>query len=124
MLISDTNINPYLLSIDKKTLESEIDFEIESDDELETTSNSLNTHRHTADESLVIENKNLLELAPGQDQFTRHILFNKNCDKLAFPKMFSRGRFSYTFPREYHLTPTRYFNHRLLNFSQRYIGIR
>ena len=124
VLISDKNINPDLLSIWKKPLGSEIDFEIESDDELETMSNPLNTHRHVADESLVIDSKNLLELAPGQDQFTRHILFNKNCDKLAFPKMFSRGRFSYTFPREHHLTPTRYFNHRLLNFSQRYIGIR
>ena len=30
--MSDTSINPDLLSIGKKTLESEIDFEIESDD--------------------------------------------------------------------------------------------
>ena len=72
MLISDTNINLDLLSIGKKSLESEIDFEIESDDELETTLNPLNTHRHATDESLVIENENLLELAPGQDKGTRH----------------------------------------------------
>ena len=32
VLMSDTSINPDLLSIGKKTLESEIDFEIESDD--------------------------------------------------------------------------------------------
>ena len=96
----------------KKTLESEIDFEIESDYELETTSNPLNTHRHAADESLVIENENLLELAPRKDKGTRHILFDKKYEKLAFRK------FGYTYPRGHHLTPTRYFNQRLLNFSQ------
>ena len=118
VLISDTNFNPDLLSIGKKTLKSEIDFEIESDDELETTLNPLNTHRHATDESLVIENENLLELAPGQDKGTTHILFDKKCEELAFPKIFFRGKFGYTFPREHHLTPTRYFNQRLLNFSQ------
>ena len=102
----------------KKTLESEIDFEIESDYELETTSNPLKTHRHAADESLVIENENFLELAPRKDKGTRHILFDKKFEKLAFSKIFFRMDFGYTFPREHHLTPTRYFNQRLLNFSQ------
>ena len=58
MLISDTNINPDLLLIGKRPLKSEIDFEIESDDDLETKSNQLNTHSHAADESLVIQNEN------------------------------------------------------------------
>ena len=58
-----------------------------------------------ADESLVIENENLLELAPGQDKGTTHILFDKKCEELAFPKIFFRGKFGYTFPREHHLTP-------------------
>ena len=92
----------------KKPLESKIDFEIESDDELETASNPLNTHRH----------ENLVELAPGQDKGTRHILFDKKCEELAFPKIFFGGKFGYTFPREHHLTPTTYFNQCLLNFSQ------
>ena len=86
VIINDTNINPDLLSIGKKTLESETDFEI--NDELGTTSNLLNTHRHAADECLVIENENLLELAPGQDKGTRHILFDK---KWHFQKYFSGG---------------------------------
>ena len=106
-------IDPDLLSFGKKPFESEIDFEIESDDELETTSNPLITHRHATDKSLVIENENLLELAPGQDKGTRHILFDKKCEELAFPKIFFRGNFGYTFPREHHLTPIRYFNQHL-----------
>ena len=40
---------------------SEISFEIEND-ELETTSNPLNAHRHATDKSLVAENKNLLKI--------------------------------------------------------------
>ena len=66
-----------MLSIEKKPLERETGFEIESDDELETTSNPLKTHRHAADESLVIKNENLIRLAPGQDKGTKHILFDK-----------------------------------------------
>ena len=118
VLISDTNINPDLLSIGKRPLKSEIDFETESDVELETKSNQLNTHSHAADESLVIQNENLPEPAPNQDKSTRHILFDEKCEELAFPKIFFRGKFGYAFPREHHLTPTRYFNQRLLNFSQ------
>ena len=72
----------------KKTLQSEIGFEIKSDDELETTSNPSNTHRHAADESLVIENENLLELAPGQDKGTRDILLIKNVKNWQFQKYF------------------------------------
>ena len=71
-----------------------------------------------ADESSVIKNENLLELAPGQDTGTRHILFDKKCEVLAFPKIFFRGEFGHTFPREHHLTPARHFNQCLLNFSQ------
>ena len=42
VLISDTNTSPDLLSIWKKPFGSEIDFEVESDDELETTLSPLN----------------------------------------------------------------------------------
>ena len=78
----------------------------------------MNTHGHAADQSLVIENENLLELAPGQDTGTRHILFDKKCEELAFPNIFFRGKFGYRFSREHHLTPTKHFNQCLLNFSQ------
>ena len=42
--------------------ESGIDFEVESDHELESASNPLRNHRQAANESLVVENENLLEL--------------------------------------------------------------
>ena len=60
----------------------------------------------------------MLELAPGKDKGTRLILFDKKCKESVFLKIFFRGKFRYAFPREHHLIPTRYFNQRLLNFSE------
>ena len=81
----------------------------------------MNTYRHAADESLVIKNENLLELAPGQDTGTRHILFDKKYEVLAFRKIFIRGKFGHTFPREHHLTPTKYFNQCLLEVTTSFL---
>ena len=57
---------------------------IESDDELESTSNPLSTNRHTANDSLLVGNDNLLDLAAGQDKNTKHILFDEKFEELAF----------------------------------------
>ena len=48
-----------------------------------------------------------------------HILFHEKSEELAFPKIFFKGKFGYTFPSEYYLTPTKYFNQRLLNYSKK-----
>lgn len=40
------------------------------------------------------------------------------CDKLAFPKLFFKGKIGYTFPCEHYLTSAKYFNQGLLNCSQ------
>ena len=69
---------------------------------------------NAANESLFIENQNLLELAPGQDKETKHILFDKKREELAFPNIFFKGKFGDTFQREHYLTLTKYFNQRLL----------
>ena len=71
-------------------------------------------------ESLVISNENILELGPGEDRETRHILLDEKCEELAFPETFFKGKFIDTFPRENYLTPTKYFNQRLLNYSQKF----
>ena len=91
VLISDMKIDPDLLSFGKKSFESKIDFEIESDDELETTSNPLNTHRHAADKSLVIVNENFLELAPGQIRVQDVFFLIQNVKDWLFQKHFLEG---------------------------------
>ena len=65
---------------------------------------------HAANESLVINNENFVELAPGEDRETRHILFEEKCEELAFPNIFFKGKSGYTFPREHYLKPTKYFS--------------
>ena len=91
VLIRDGNINENLLSIASDLLESDINFEVESDLELESATNPLKAHRNADNESLVVENENLLELPPGQDKENKHILFDEKCEELAFPKIFFKG---------------------------------
>ena len=118
VLIRDNNINENLLSIGNDLPESDIDFEVKSDLELEFAAYSLRAYRHAANESLIVENENLLELGPGQDKETKHILFSEKCEELAFPKLFVKGKFGYNFLCDYYLTSAKYFNQSLLNCSQ------
>ena len=46
------------------------------------------------------------------------ILSDKFCEELAFPHLFPRGRFSYKVDRQIKLSPAKYFNQRLLNYTQ------
>ena len=55
------------LSIGSDLSEGDNNFEVGSDRELESVANHLRAHRQAANESLVVKNENLLELAPGQD---------------------------------------------------------
>ena len=67
--------------------DNDIDFDVEkSENKLECTNNPLSADRYPANASLVISN--LLQLAPGEDRETRHILFDEKWEELAFPKIF------------------------------------
>ena len=55
------------LSIGSDLSEGDNNFEVGSDRELESVANHLRAHRQAANESWVVKNENLLELAPGQD---------------------------------------------------------
>ena len=74
MLIRDGSINQDLLLIGKNLPEIDVDFEIESDDKLESTSNPLSTHRHATNESLVVENDNLQEIAAQDKAYKAYIV--------------------------------------------------
>ena len=45
---------------------------------------------------------------------------DKTCEELAFPVLFPKGRYGYTTERKIKLTPTKYFNARLLHHSGRF----
>ena len=109
VLIRDGDINQDLFVVGNNLTDNDIDFNVESDNELECTNYPLSTNRHADDESLVINNENLLELALGEDRETMHILFDEKCEELAFQKVFFKGKFGYTFPREHYFNINKIF---------------
>ena len=59
-----------------------------------------------------------LSIAPGEGEQHRSILNDSFCEELAFPYLFPNGKFGYKIEREIKLSPAKYFNQRLLNFTQ------
>ena len=120
VLIRDGDINQDLLAVGNNLTDNDIDFNVESDNELECTNYPLSTNRHADDESLVINNENLLELALGEDRETMHILFDEKCEELAFQKVFLKENLDILFHVSTILILTKYFNQLLLNYSQKF----
>ena len=90
VLIRDGNINENLLSVGNILPESDIGFEVESDHELESAANSARVHRHAANEFLVVEHENLLELVLLKDKKIKHSLLMKSVKDWHFQKYFSK----------------------------------
>ena len=90
VLIRDGNINENLLSVGNIFPESDIGFEVESDHELESAANPARVHRHAANEFLVVEHENLLELVLLKDKKIKHSLLMKSVKDWHFQKYFSK----------------------------------
>ena len=90
VLIRDGNINENLLSVGNILPESDIGFEVESDHELESAANPTRVHRHAANEFLVVEHENLLELVLLKDKKIKHSLLMKSVKDWHFQKYFSK----------------------------------
>jgi len=69
-------------------------------------------HEHINDGNIVI--------VPGQDKNPITIICDENCEELAFPYLFPTGQFGYKAERTFSLSPSKYFNQRLLNFKQKF----
>ena len=88
--------------------------------------NPLNGHRAAGYETTlvpeitwIIEDDNVI-MAPGQGKTPMSVLNDDHCEELAFPYLFSTGKFGYKVKHESTLSPIKYFNQRLLNFRQRF----
>ena len=57
--------------------------------------------------------------APGQEKKTVNGLNYDFCEKVANPHLFPIGRYDYKVERDAELTPSKYFNQRLLNYTQK-----
>ena len=59
-----------------------------------------------------------ISLAPGEGKQPTSMLSDDYCEELAFPYLFPGGKFGYKPTRELKLSPVKYFNQRLLNYTQ------
>ena len=59
-------------------------------------------------------------IAPGENKHPVSFMSDKQCEELAFPVLFPKGRCGYKVEREVKLSPVKYFNARLLHCSGRF----
>ena len=129
VLINLDNINRDLLCLsDIESIvekgEYEIVVENENDEHLENN-NPLDLERTNSDEMCVIPNiydgsQNVLDIAPGQNKTPKSFFNDQFCEEQAFPFLLPKGRFGYKATRQVSLSPVKYFNQRLLNYTQRF----
>ena len=62
----------------------------------------------------------VFSIAPGEGKHPIHFMQDKHCEELAFPVLFPKGQFGYQVERKVRLSPTKYFNARLLNYTGRF----
>lgn len=64
----------------------------------------------------------IFNTAPGENKHPPSFITDKHCEELAyaFPVLFPKGRFGYAIERAVKLSPTKYFNTRLLHCSGRF----
>ena len=121
-LYSDISINlgnmpNNLLSLS----DDDSDQESENIDTLEEVGSPLNLHRFNFQETLFIPNllsSEEVNIAPGDGKQPTSMLNDEFCEELSFPYLFPRGKFRYKVERDTKLSPTKYFNQRLLNYTQ------
>ena len=65
----------------------------------------------------VIDEENVI-IVPGQGKTPVSNLNDKFCEEQAFPHLLRIGKFGFNAPRNIPISAARYFNQRLLNFSQ------
>ena len=64
--------------------------------------------------------KKIFSIAPGENKHPVSFMLDKQCEELAFPVLFPRGRYGYKAERQVNISPVKYFNAKLLNYSRRF----
>ena len=125
-------INPKESNCDSSNVhEQALNYEEEVDD-------PLNEHRSPANETclqsvipdypVITEDFNankstgreIYNIAPGENKHPVCLMTDKECEELAFPVLFPKGKFGYTAERDIKLSPVKYFNARLLHHRGRF----
>ena len=115
------NISDELLDLTEDR-DQEIPMCVESNEEGE---NSLDSYLFNSEETMLISQvptSEQISIAPLEGKKPISILQDKYCEELAFPHIFSNGQFGYRVEREAKLSPVKYFNQRLLNYTQLFMS--
>ena len=109
--------------------EEELKSDSENDDtsSIEESENPQNQYRLRTSETTFVPNipfqrfdDGNIAIAPGEDNIPISVICDENCEELAHPYLFPTGKFGYTSKRNVNLSPTKYFNQRLLNYKQKF----
>ena len=110
----DDPLNEYRVSVNETCLESwsaEYPIQFESD----------NVHVDEDQPCQITATGNeVFSTAPGEGRHPIHFMMDKHCEELAFPVLFPNGKFGYQVERPVKLSPSKYFNARLLHYSGRF----
>ena len=93
---------------------------------LELQENPLDKHRFQANETALINNipyqinDDNIVIAPGQGKRPLSLINDENCEELAHPCLLPTGKFGFAADRVIKLSPVKYFNQRLLNYTQKF----
>ena len=102
-------------------------FDNQSSDDMFENEDPLSDYRSPSNETflipefphLIADDENAI-VAPGEGKLPVSILKDKFCEEPAHPHLFPTGKFGYKVVREIKLSPVKYFNQRLLNYTQRF----
>ena len=122
ILYSNINIDMASLPISSTNLSDEELTDSESrDDAFELNYNPLYRYQCNSQESVLITDIPIPEeicIAPGEGKIPNSLLTDNSYEVFAFPYLFPRGKFGYNVQRTYKFSPIKYFNQRLLNYTQ------
>ena len=105
-------------SVDDCDSEDEICFHIESEEK--KSIDPLIEHRLANSETALINQSNEIAISPCEGITPLPLWNDENVEELAHPFLFPTGKFGFKFDRDVTLSPVRYFNQRLLNYTQRF----
>lgn len=112
----DSIENQIAMNCEKSIPEIQLENEFDKDDHL-------NSFRTPASKTILIseipnilvDNKN-----PGEGKTPFSLINDDHCEELAHPYLFPTGKFGFKAEREVKLSPSKYFNQRLLNYTQQF----
>ena len=93
---------------------------------MEEEDNPLDEHRTASNETIMASkipiqvDEDVITVAPCEGQVPVSIFDDPRCEEMAFPHLFPTGKFRFKVERNVSISPVKYFNQRLLNYSQKF----